>query len=319
MVERVINKNVPTDKLRLQASEKNSDWSDKMFSSFIDNISQTDIKFYPNVENLYSKVSTHYGAPFLAFGTGSDKCIEYFFVSNLHKKKVVYCTPSFPMYGIYTRVYKFTPVEVSYVDTTFPYQAYLDSITEDSICILTNPGSPLGDILPKWFIEKVLEKNVPTLIDEAYIEFSDCESCILMLKNYGNLYITRTFSKAYGSAGVRFGTIFSTETNIKSILQFRSMYEINSLTLKWVETLLDNMEEVKEYWGKVKQVRNQIIDICKLKRIPIVEGYSNWVHIQYSDLPGNVIFKTNCSIPGSTDSWVRLQITDNIKDYEWIK
>lgn len=319
MIQRVLNKDVPIDKLRLHASEKNSDWSENIFNKFLSTLSQADVKFYPNVEKLYGKIKEHYEVANVAFGTGSDKCIEYFFVSNLDKKNVVYCTPSFPMYSIYSKVYNFIPVEVPYRNITFPYQEYLDSITPDSICILTNPGSPLGDILPEWFIKRVLEKNVPTLLDEAYIEFSDSDSYIPLLSNHSNLYITRTFSKAYGSAGVRFGIITSSETNISKILQFRSMYEINSLTLKWIETLLDNFKEVEQYYSRVKSTRELVVNRCKNLNIPIITGHSNWVHIQYENLPPDVIFKLNCTIPGSTEKWIRLQITDNIEDYTWLQ
>lgn len=319
MVKRVLNKDVPVNVLRLQASEKNSNWSNKLFNSFINSISQEDIKFYPNLEGINNRLKDHFKVQNLMIGNGSDRCIEYFFLGHLDRKKVVVVSPSFPMYTVYSQLYNFEVENIPYSDLSFPYSKYLSCIDSTSICILTNPGSPLGDKIDLDFIEKVLQKGVPTLVDEAYIEFSDLTSCISLLDKYSNLFITRTFSKGLGSAGIRAGVILGSENGIDRLMQFRPMYEINSLSVKWMNVLLDNYNEVEEYILKVKQVRSTIIKKCYNLNIDIIEGHSNWIHIVYQDLPDNILFKKNCSIPGSNKDWVRLQITDNELDYTWLK
>lgn len=318
MVKRVLNKDIPTNILRLQASERNSNWSDILFSNFKDSISQEDIKFYPNLENINARLKRHYGVENLMIGNGSDRCIEYFFLGHLDKKEVVVATPCFPMYNVYSEVYNFKLKSIQYKGLNFPYEDYLDSINSDSICILTNPGSPYGDKLDRDFIEKVLQKNVPTLVDEAYIEFSDLQSCISLVKKYDNLFITRTFSKALGSAGIRAGVIIAGPDGIDKLMQFRPMYEINSLSIKWMNLVLDNYQEVENYISRVKEVREYVIQKCQELKIDTVGGNSNWIHIQYTNLPDNVMFKKNCSIPNSDKEWVRLQITDNELDYTWL-
>jgi histidinol-phosphate aminotransferase len=162
-------------------------------------------------------------------------------------------------------------------------------------------------------------KGVPTLVDEAYIEFSDIISCGSLLDKYSNLFITRTFSKALGSAGIRAGVIIGSEEGIDRLMQFRPMYEINSLSIKWMNIVLDNYDKVEKYIHQVKQTRESIVQRCYNLGIQVVEGQSNWIHIQYSNLPNNILFKKNCSIPGSDKDWVRLQITDNESDYLWLK
>ena len=55
--------------------------------------------------------------------------------------------------------------------------------------------------------------------------------------------------------------------------------------------------------------------------IKFIPSSSNWFHIKESDLgklPKDIIFRKNCTIPERGNDWVRLQITDNIKDYNWI-
>lgn len=319
MVKRVLNKDIPTDKLRLQASERNENWPEKLFNEFKNSLTQSDIKFYPNLNKLYLRLKNHYGFKNIILGTGSDKCIEYFI--QAHRKnysKLILFDPCFPMYFIYGEVYGYEVVKVKQISSKMPYEDFLSKIDNESIVVITNPSSPMGQEIDYNFILEVLNRNVPTLIDEAYIEFSDCVSSDKLLKNYSNLFVCRTFSKALGSAGVRLGIITSTESNIELIQQFRPMFEINGLTAKWANLLLDNFKEVETYIEKVKKNRSFVVDVCRNKKIPYIDSKSNWIHIIHSNLPENVIFKTNCKVPGSEKNWVRLQITTDKNDYKWL-
>lgn len=319
MIKRALNKDIPIDVLRLQASERNEDWSETLFNKFKNSITQADIKFYPNLNSLYDRLKEHYNYSNLILGTGSDKCIEYFIQAHCktHSKLVIF-DPCFPMYFVYGEVYGYKVVKIKQTSASIPYKDFLSSIDKDTIVIITNPTSPMGQKILPEFISKVLERNVPTLIDEAYIEFSDYKSSDTFLSTYSNLFICRTFSKALGSAGIRLGIITSSKANIELLQQFRPMFEINGLTAKWADLLLDNYKEVELYINKVKSTRSQVINICKDKNILYTGGGSNWIHIVHSNLPPDTIFKTNCKIPGSKKDWVRLQITTDINDYLWL-
>jgi len=319
MVTRALNKDIPVDLLRLQASERNEDWSEKLFNKFKDSITQEDIKFYPNLNSLYDRLKEHYNYSNLILGTGSDKCIEYFIQAHCktHSKLLIF-DPSFPMYSVYGEVYGYEVVKVKQTSASIPYKEFLSYIDKDTIVIITNPTSPMGQEIVPEFISKVLEKNTPTLIDEAYIEFSECKSSDNLLSIFNNLFICRTFSKALGSAGIRLGVITASATNIRLLQQFRPMFEINGLTAKWADLLLDNYNEVEDYINKVKITRSHVVKICKDKNIPYLNGSSNWIHIIHSNLPNDIIFKTNCKVPGSKEDWVRLQITTNKNDYIWL-
>lgn len=319
MIKRTLNKDVSVDKLRLQASERNEDWSDKLFYEFKNSLLQSDIKFYPNLNNLYSKLKEHYRVDNLILGTGSDKCIEYFIQAHrdTHKKLIIF-DPCFPMYFVYGEVYGYEVVKIKQESLDIPYREFISQIDKDSIVIITNPTSPMGQILDYEFVDQVLATGVPVLIDEAYIEFSDESTFTWYIESFSNLYVTRTFSKALGSAGIRLGVIASSKHNIDKLQQFRPMFEINTFTVKWAELLIQNMDEVGSYINKVKEVRKQVIEKCNLKNIPCIGGNSNWIHIIKDDLPEDIIFKTNCKVPGDDRDWVRLQITTNINDYLWL-
>ena len=72
--------------------------------------------------------------------------------------------------------------------------------------------------------------HIPVVLDQAYFEYLNInDQAIDWLKEFGNLIITRTFSKAYGLAGCRVGFIIANKTLAQRLYKYRSMYEINSI------------------------------------------------------------------------------------------
>ena len=99
------------------------------------------------------------------------------------------------------------------------------------------------------------------------------------------------------------------------------MYEITGQTFKWVKLLLQNKKEIDKYVNDVKKTRDKLSELLHKKNIYFIPSKSNWLHVKETDLPklpNDVIFKKECRIPKRGSNWIRLQITDNIKDYQWI-
>lgn len=314
MIERHTNITVPFNKLRLHASERNSSWK-RIFDEFKEQLTEDDIRFYPNPDELTESLSDLYGTDNFLMGYGSDRCIKYFFEAHTNRR-VLIPQPAFPMYNVYGRMNKLEVVNIPYKTLNFPIDDLITKITKNDIIVLSNPSSPIGDVISQSDLLRILEFGVPTLIDEAYIEFSDELSMIPYIEKYSNLYVTRTFSKALGSAGVRFGLIFSNKDNIQFLNQYRDMYETSGLTVRWIKTLLNNLDEYRTYVVGVKRNREFISHICEKMGYEVVHSNSNWIHIRgLTNLSDNVIFKTGCSLPNLGNDWIRLQITDNLYDY----
>lgn len=326
MIERKFNAIIPHNKLRLHSAERNTKFG-KIFNDYKKSLKEEDIRFYPNTEELKKPLSKFFGYDNFLMGFGSDRCIRYFFEAHRKKhwfrgrKKLLITEPSFPMYNVYGQAYDYKIKKIDYHVIKFPIFKFLDNIDKNSVVVISNPSSPIGDIIDREYIIKILEKGQPTLIDEAYIEFTNEESCIDLIDTYDNLYVTRTFSKAYGSAGTRFGCIFSQKKNIETLTQYRDMYEISGQTLRWIQTLCKNKKQLQKYIDDVKYVRTKLTNELYHKKIYSIPSKCNWIHVKESDLPelpDNIIFRKNCSIPERGNDWVRIGITDNLKDYDWI-
>jgi histidinol-phosphate aminotransferase len=191
---------------------------------------------------------------------------------------------------------------------------------------LANPNSPMGEY--KFFdeIKPLLEYNIPVLIDEAYIEFSDSYSIINEINNYSNLLITRTFSKGLGAAGCRVGMVFSNENNIELISKFSAIYEISGVSMKYCEFLIDNYSVVNEYIENVKMEKRKILFL--LDKFEIIDSSCNWIHI--NDESDNIKLKRvfdkykvlarYCSVPhDNRKNWCRLSIVPSMSKFEFFK
>ena len=170
------------------------------------------------------------------------------------------------------------------------------------------------------------EPELPVLIDEAYIEFSERDSIINEINNYSNLFITRTFSKGFGAAGCRVGMVFSNKKNIELISKFRQMYEISGVSMKYCEFLLDRYSIVSEYIENVKKEKKKILSL--LNSFDVIDSDCNWVH--FNNDVDNVdtirvfdrhkVLVKYCSIPhDDRKNWCRLTIQPNITKEKFVK
>lgn len=318
MIKRRANPHKSHNVLRLHSSEINASL-DVVYNTFIKKIKETDFKFYPNMDDIYNKISKFFKIKNFILGGGSDRCIKYFFETYRDYENLIITSPTFPMYNVYGSLYKFNIIEVGYKNNKVDIESIIKKSSKNSLIVLSNPSSPIGDVINIEDIKKILNTEAKVLIDEAYIEFSTAHSCLELIDKYNNLYVTRTFSKAYGSAGVRCGVMVSNKFNIDEMYQYRDMYELTGPTIKWIESVLENINIFQKYIKNVIINRDKIIDFCKNKKIDVVESQSNWIHIRGEfNLPDNIIFRKNCSVPNKGNDWIRLQITDNLNDYKWI-
>ena len=135
-----------------------------------------------------------------------------------------------------------------------PFKLNIDELIDElrgkKLLYISNPSNPTGRYLSRSEIIKILETKVCLLLDEAYVEFAPESLSDLVLK-YENLFIFRTFSKAFGLAGLRLGYVVSNKENIYVLKKNRNSKEINSFAQIAVVEALRNLNIYKE---RVKEI-----------------------------------------------------------------
>ncbi len=316
----------------LNQSERTQHLPDNLYQEFLGSLKQEDFFFYPNTEKFKEKICEFYGVENdqLFLCAGSDLGIKSVFETFTDGGRVITSDPSFPMYKVYSELYQCEYFGIPHEkDYTISMEKILSNITNDTdLVILANPNSPMGEYKSFDEIRILLEQDVPVLIDEAYIEFSDRDSLINEINNYSNLLITRTFSKGFGAAGCRVGMVFSSSDNMELISKFRPMHPITGVSTKYCEFLLDNYSVVSEYVEGVKQEKKKMIYSLSEVGFEIIDSNCNWVH--FNDETDNIKLKRvfdkykvlakYCSVPhDNRKNWCRLSIVPSMSKFEFFK
>jgi len=332
-VDRKPYKNLSHDCIRLNGAERNNDFSELMWNDFVLSLKQSDIKYYPNLDNLYDALAKHYNIDKegLIIGDGSDRIIKYIFECFVdHGDEIITSNPSFPMYEVYTKLYNAKINKVNYKGLRIDLEKICSSINKSTAAvILSNPSSPIGDVIDRnnllRLIAQAVEYNCLIIIDEAYIEFSDtAESFLNKVMDFENLIVIKTFSKAIGSAGVRFGFGYTNKELIKYINKFRTNHEVTGLTMKWVLNILNHWNEIELYISQIKKLKGKLIKKCNSHGLDIIDGECNWIHVnnKTDNLQLNtssIILRDKCSIPNDNRcNWIRLCIPPDLKTIDYL-
>ena len=150
---------------------------------------------------------------------GTDEAIQVLVNTYVDDgDEVIILRPSYAMYRFYAEVAGANIREIDYTPGTlaFPLAQLLDSISPITRAILiANPNNPTGTAITIPAIRQILERTpqAAVLIDEAYYEFSGI-TALPLVKDYPNLFVSRTFSKVYGMAAMRIGCLFSQAANV---------------------------------------------------------------------------------------------------------
>jgi histidinol-phosphate aminotransferase len=170
-----------------------------------------------------------------------------------------------PTYGMYEVSAEINCTEIRKVNLTPDFQIdtqkVLTKIDEKTKMIFVcSPNNPTGNCLNTNDI-LTLAKHFQGLlvIDEAYIDFANQISFIHQIKNYPNIIVLQTFSKAFGLAGLRLGMAFANEAIIQIINKIKPPYNIGELTQRLVLESLDNLEKVQFMLKTILEERSILI------------------------------------------------------------
>lgn len=154
---------------------------------------------------------------------------------------------------------KVVAVPVRQSDLQYDTDAMLAAITPKTKLILViNPNNPTGIFIDDQDLIRFCETGIPLCVDEAYLDYHpDMPSKDFLLKKYPQVFLSHTFSKAHGFAGIRFGYVVGTEEMVKAFNTMFLPWNVSVMSMAAAEAILDNPEEVV---AKVKH-NNRWMDI----------------------------------------------------------
>ncbi|MBV8811523.1 MAG: histidinol-phosphate transaminase [Acidobacteriaceae bacterium] len=253
-------------------------------------LTAADLSIYPEYDHAIEDLSCHFGVGIdeLTVTNGTDEAIQLLmntYVDDGHELLIL--RPSYAMYRFYAQLAGAVVEEIDYRPETlaFPLEELVERLTPSTRAVLiSNPNNPTGTGTSRNGIEEILAKasDAAVLIDEAYYEFSGV-TVLPLLPEYPNLFVSRTFSKVYGMAGMRCGCLFSQAANMSYLRKAQSPYSVNAMAAMAARIAVQDQGFVEDYVLEVLTARELLcVGLEKLK-IPYVESQANFVLFQAGD------------------------------------
>jgi histidinol-phosphate aminotransferase len=247
----------PAIDLRLDMNENTTGCSPRVLAKLQAMDART-LALYPRREPGEKLVANSLGiAPEQLFLTnGADEGIDLLCRAYLNPgSEIMVVTPTFAMYEVFAQTEDAKVVRVpTGPEYSFPTQQVIDAITPQTrIVVICNPNNPTGLPVARSNIMQVIEAapDAAILLDEAYFDFYG-QTMMDQIGKIPNLFIARTFSKAYGLAGVRLGVMAGDQEQISILRRMASPFNINAFAMECLAEALADRELVDAYIKQVK-------------------------------------------------------------------
>lgn len=233
------------------------------------------------VRSKIAEINRLEGPENVMLGNGSSEVFDMIFRSLLEPgQEVIQHTPCFGIYKLRCSILggKLVSVPMVYQDRLlhFDPDAVLDAITDQTkIIVIANPNNPTGNFLEAKQFVRIAETGIPFIVDEAYTEFAGlAKSQVGLTQRYENVIITRTLSKAYGLAGMRFGYALGAKGVIGQISAALLPWNVGTIPMWAALAALEDTEGLQ-------------------KRVEFNNSEVEFIQDALSDIPGLNIFRSH--------------------------
>ena len=208
-------------------------------------------------------------------GNGSDEIIDLAFkiFCEPNEDKALSFTPSYGMYEVSAAI---NSVALIKVDLSSDFQIDLDTTSQYlsdpklKLIFICSPNNPTGNNLDKASIEFLLQNfDGVIIIDEAYADFSKEVSWVKSIKEYPNLMVTQTMSKAWGLAGARIGTAYANSNIINVLNKVKPPYSISKLNQNAALKAISDSENFEQQLDDILAQKEWLFQ--SLKRLQIIK------------------------------------------------
>lgn len=224
----------------------------------------------------------------IVFGNGSDELIVLVLKALISKgDEVIVAYPTFLIYEIQAKIADAKVIKVPLEGLRYSLEKIAKKVTKKTkIIFIANPDNPTGTYLNerevKDFLAKI-PKRVLIFFDEAYFEFApeDFPQTLKFLKKRGNIIVTRTFSKAYGLAGLRIGYGIMTKELAGVLNKIREPFNINRFAQVAALAALKNKEFLRKVTTHVEKEKKYFYKELKKCNLSFTESATNFILVDF--------------------------------------
>jgi len=247
-------------------------------------ITEETVSAYPEYEMLIEALASHFRLPkeSILVGNGSDEILQSVFDGFCNEEdKVLIPVPTFPIIPTAAQKCGAKITTINYNDDlSFPKEEFLKNLANNpKIAVIVSPNNPTGTTVDRNFILDTASHFPKTLflVDEAYAEYSTNKSLIDEAPKRRNIIVVRTFSKAYGLAGLRCGWAVSSPEIIDVLNKLRAPYCVNSAAATAAKAALSDQKWLSQVVKKIRSERKRLKASLNLLGFRCTESDANFL------------------------------------------
>ncbi|MCG3149196.1 MAG: Histidinol-phosphate aminotransferase [Verrucomicrobiae bacterium] len=232
----------------------------------------------PTASGLRQKLAARYGfaADQFIAGNGCDDilnlCVRAFCGEG---DRLAYCQPSYSLYPVLAEIQGAKTVAIP-LDEDFQI-GKLPKLGDVRLALITQPNAPSGVFLRKPDVQRLIEAvNGVVVIDEAYVDFAG-ENCLDFVREYDNVIVARTLSKAVSFAGMRVGWAVGPIALIAALHKVRDSYNVNRLSQVGAEAALDNWAYYEANVRQVCGTRDRVTAALVKRGFVVLPSQTNFI------------------------------------------
>ena len=282
----------PGDGLRLHLNENTGGCSARVLEA-IRQVRPSDVSTYPQYREAVLATARHFGVDpdWVLLTNGLDEGILMAAVGHIararvHDAETIIPLPAFDPYPNSTAAVGAAAVRVPPAqDFAFPTQAVIDAITPRTRMIFLNtPNNPTGQLIAIDDLVRISEAatGAVVLVDEAYIEFGGT-TFLSQLPRFANVLVGRTFSKAYGLAGMRIGVVIGQPQALDPVRAVTLPFNINGVALRAMHAALGDTEFLPRYAAEVQESRERLYAACRRLGLQYWPSAANYVMVRVGE------------------------------------
>jgi histidinol-phosphate aminotransferase len=249
------------------------------------------VSLYPEdyPRELIKAISDYVGLPetmIIPGGNGADEVMDTVIKLVVSPGgEVIIHTPTFPYYELLVKLYGGNIVKVPMKeDYSFPVDGIIKRASgKTKLIIICSPNNPTGTVIPVSGLRRILGTGPLVMLDEAYVEFAE-SSLTGLAEEYENLVVLRTFSKAFGLAGLRVGYGAASEEFVEQAMKIKPPHNVNLLAQKAATAALGDLDYLRTTVEKIKALREELFQGLKgLAGTTVVPSQGNFLLITLTD------------------------------------
>lgn len=254
-----------------------------------DLISSIDFSQYPSKEKLQVAIADYYqiDSKQVFISAGGDEAIYRICRAVLSlEKEIIFPVPSFEMISKFAEYTSAKVREVLWQEEKFPLEEVLSKVNNNTAAIaIVSPNNPTGFIIDKKQLLELSQRapGVLLLVDLAYVEFAE-EDLTEFALSLPDTIVFRTFSKAWGLAGLRVGYTLASEEIISWLNKIGGPYSVSSLSLFIAKEYWQNKrKEMQNYVAAVIKEREELEDLLKSNGVEVKKSFGNFVLAKFKN------------------------------------